>query len=314
MYHAVSDIASRRRVQLLRMGASNPHSYTLNMAQNAPKFGDIAPLGNVALSITKLIGALNAHDHNLEGIEKTIDEESRASDRPSIAFKLNDLRSRVHSVLIKLRSYKSCCKDIAEFGVGYDEQELGTPDGMLSFISEMSSFPSQLNKRVEAIISQTEKAVVAVMEQMASTASSGAQRPPDEVTSNAAGRPNVNTHQTPIMVGAQTQIPTGNEHVRAHSSRFSIRNMLSNTFGSQDARERERELARQAALDKCKKLLEELRAEVQHLKREAVEIYSTNIMCSLEIYDDASEAGEISDGIRKIRSSCAELQSRFGTD
>ena len=120
----------------------------------AKKYLDSPSFDQVADSIMRLYEDLNVYVRNLEDLEKNIDQILTMTDRPSVAFQLNDLLSLVRGVLIKVHSYKHCCQDLAEFGDDYDK-ELKTFDGMLSFLKVLSNFSSQLHKRMDAIITET---------------------------------------------------------------------------------------------------------------------------------------------------------------
>lgn len=120
----------------------------------ANKYTDSPSFDQVADSIMKLYGDLSMHMRNLESVEKSIDQKLRITDRPSVAFELNDLRSLLNGVLIRVNSYKRCCQDLAEFGDDYDKERLKTVDGMLPFLKILSNFSFQLNKRVDDIIAE----------------------------------------------------------------------------------------------------------------------------------------------------------------
>lgn len=122
----------------------------------AKKYPDSPSFDHVAHSIIQLYGDLGMYVRNLEDLEKNIEQTLTMTDRPSVAFQLSDLLSLVRGVLIKVHSYKNCCQDLAEFGDDYDK-ELKTLDGMLSFIKVLSNFSFELNKRVDAIITEIGK-------------------------------------------------------------------------------------------------------------------------------------------------------------
>ena len=106
----------------------------------------------LAKTVEQLNGDLKTHVRNLEEIESSIAATSSTCNDLSVAFILNELRSRVQEVLINLRSYLRYCDDLVKFGAKYDTKDLKTNEGMLSFIEELSNYSEPLKKQVNAII------------------------------------------------------------------------------------------------------------------------------------------------------------------
>lgn len=278
------------------------------------------PLYKVAISITQLVGDLKTHVKSLESLKKTVDEEKQTSSSPSAAFKLNDLHSLVHGVLLKVRSYKRGCDDVAKFGDYHEEEE------MLSFIQEMNSFPSILNKRLEALITETDKAMSAVRELKAS---SRASRPPNTATHDAAQKQS--THSTPpnTYTSGKAQVPantvsrdtppnqTAPIGSRATRDEAGIPRRAINWVSSLLSRASERFSAHEQSqntctlvLEKCERELSKLSVEAKRLKT-VVATYSENIETSLETWPEVSDAGrhskKLCEGIGKIKTSCSQL-------
>lgn len=272
----------------------------------------------LAASITQLFGDLNTHIQNLEGLEKDIDKESRASGRPSVAFKLNDLRSLLHDVLIKVCSYKRCCQDIADFGNSYDT-DLKTQEELLSFLKEMSSFSFLLKKRLDAIITDTEKAENALMEHKSSktsnslseAASKETQQPSNNTTSQMQPTPpeaedisaSKETQQPSNKTTSQMQPTTPEAEDASAKAHINWRkNPCQWFYNKMWSTGHAHSHSQNATLDECLERLEKLRVEVKQLNEGAVAIYSKHIMKCLEI-DDVKI---LSDGIKQITDKCKE--------
>ena len=288
------------------------------------------PLYKVAVSITQLVGDLKTHVKSLESLKKTVDEEKQTSSSPSAAFKLNDLHSLVHGVLLKVRSYKRGCDDVAKFGDYHEEEEMQTEEEMLSFIQEMNSFPSILNKRLEALITETDKAMSAVRELKASSrASSRASRPPNTATHDASQKQS--THSTPpnTYTSGKAQVPANTVSrdtppnqtppigSRATRDEAGIPRRAINWVSSLLSRASERFSAHEQSqntctlvLEKCERELSKLSVEAKRLKT-VVATYSENIETSLETWPEVSDAGrhskKLCEGIGKIKTSCSQL-------
>ena len=101
------------------------------IASNSDRDPPLSPLQEVATAITEFVGDLDTHARNLEEVKKDIGKEIRALDRPSIAFKLIDLQTLVHRVLIKVRSYTRTCEDVKELVSINFEEELESLEEML---------------------------------------------------------------------------------------------------------------------------------------------------------------------------------------
>ena len=277
---------------------------TASNADRHPPFYRDSPLEEVATAITELVGDLDTHALNLEEVKKVISKEVRALDSPSIAFKLNDLQTLFHSVLIKVRSYTSTCKDVKEFVSNFEEEPQSLEE-MLDFLSEMKSFSSPMKEELSVITKAIEAATTAVKEQKdaivgnkaAAQGSGDAVPPPPSETSSMH-----QIHTTPNSVIAATQVP----HVQQPSRQKKCDPMrLFSMIFPGHSPEQERKHAVKAMLDACAKQLKELAVEIERIEREVVEKYSTNINISREKCNGASDHKEISAGIRKIRQVCA---------
>ena len=279
-----------------------------------------SPLDEVATAITQLLGDLDTHMQNLEVMKKGIGEEVRALDRPSVAFKLTDLQTLIHSVLIKIRSYTRTCKDITDFVSNFEEEELQSPEEMLYFINEIKSFSSPMEEELGAIFKAIEAAMMAVREQKDAIAANeaAAQRsaydsetmsPSTETSLNEAAHQSSPTQATP-HVGAddpnapiRTQTPHTRQQTGQSRLKCNFKSIFSLIVGNR-APVHERQHVQRAILDKCAKTLEELTDEVEHIKKEVVEKYTRNVIASLEKYEDASDEKGLTWGISKIRRVC----------
>lgn len=302
-----------------------------NMYSKPPKYEDImkneGPLYKVAVSITQLVGDLKTHVKSLESLEKAVDEEKQTSSSPSAAFKLNDLHSLVHGVLLKVRSYKRGCDDVAKFGDCHEGEEMQTEEEMLSFIQELNSFPSILNKRLEALITETDKAMSAVRELKASTRAS---RAPNTATDDAARKQSTHTTPPNTYTSGKAQVPPSTVSCdtppnqtppigsRATRDEAGIPRRAINWVSSLLSRASERFSAHEQSQNTCTLVSEKCEREFSKLSVEAkrlktvVATYSENIETSLETWPEVSDAGRHSkrlcEGIGKIKTSCSQLR------
>ena len=302
------------------------------MATNSepPKYEDIVqPLEQVADIIPVLNGNLATYAKRLEDLAKVINEESSACDRPTIGFKINDLLSLVNAVSLKLRSYKRCCLDVAIFGAHYEDKELQSLNGMLSFIQEMSSFSSLLDKRVDAIISETEKAMEAVLELLninfkssnkttqfpqqvpSSEPNDPTTQPKDQqpeglssLTTTPAKEPGKQSQEQPPNVSGDGTAQKSWIGLISDGCTGAARNIK--TFFTQLNSKDDSQTA--TMLKECEKELNELAAEAQRLKSEVIAAYSKNVIQGLKKWTDAQEIGELCETITKIKVQCKKLQ------
>ena len=302
------------------------------MATNSepPKYEDIVqPLEQVADIIPVLNGNLATYAKRLEDLAKVINEESSACDRPTIGFKINDLLSLVNAVSLKLRSYKRCCLDVAIFGAHYEDKELQSLNGMLSFIQEMSSFSSLLDKRVDAIISETEKAMEAVLELLNINfkSSNKTTQFPQQVPSSEPNDPTTQPKdQQPEGLSSPTTTPAKEPGKQSQEQPPNVsgdgiaqiswigfatgmirgctgaaRNFFTQLNSKDDSQTA-------TMLKECEKELNELAAEAQRLKSEVIAAYSKNVIQGLKKWTDAQEIGELCETITKIKVQCNKLQ------
>lgn len=267
------------------------------------------PLNEVASVITQLAGDLETHVHNLESVVEDIGEEVRALDRPSIAFKLTDLQTLVHSVLIKVRSYICTCKDITEFVANFKEEELQSHEDMLYFINEMNTFSSPMKEELDDIIKAKEAAIIAVTEQRGTVAENEtASQVGGDSGSDSETSPDETRHQIPAteatsFIMHSSDIQSSTELPQTHQPTRWQR--FKRLFTNQ-SHEEERQHIQKAILDKCSRALEELIAEIEHIRGKVVEKYTRNIIISLDKYEDASDDKGLM-GIEKIRQMCMRL-------
>ena len=272
-------------------------SNTTDEAQSAIQ--DCNPLDEVTSIIRQLVGNLETHAPNLESVNKKIDEEVNAINRPSIAFKLTDLQTLVHSVIIKVRSYTSTCKDVREFVSNFEEKELQSLEEMLYFLEEMKSFSSPMMEELSAITTALEAATTAIKEQKDAIAAKEAadQGQGDEVPSQTP----LQQHQITSAHNTQTLLP--NMPQNGHEQRNQSWLFYILCGGRTQSPEQERCHVRKAILDECAKQLRKLDDEVKQIKKNA-EKYSRNISSSLKKYETASDIKELSAGIMKIKKEC----------
>ena len=269
---------------------------------------DDLPLNEVASVITQLAGDLETHVHNLESVVEDIGEEVRALDRPSIAFKLTDLQTLVHGVLIKVRSYICRCKDITEFVANFKEEELQSHEDMLYFINEMNTFSLPMKEELNDIIKAKGAAVIAIREQRGTIAENKtASQAGGDSGSDSETSPNETRHQIPATeatnmhysdVQSSTELPQTHQPTRWQRFKRLFTNQ---------SHEEERQHIQKAILDKCSRALEKLIAEIECIRGEVVEKYTRNIITSLNKYEDASDEKGLAVGILKIRQVCMRL-------
>ena len=274
---------------------------TASNADPDPPLHYDSPLEEVASAITEFVGDLDTHALNLEGVKRAISEEVHVLDSPSIAFKLNDLHTLVHRVLIKVRSYTSTCKDVKEF-VNNFEEEPQSLEEMLYFLSEMKSFSSPMKEELSAITKAIEAAKTEVKEQKnaivgskAAARGSANAMPPPHPSETPSMHQAVPTHTRPNSVIDAMQVPHVEQLNLQLVCKFFV--LIFNLFTSNHSPEQQR---KQAMLDACDKQLNKLAGKVECIRGE-VEKYSIG----LEKYNGASDHKEISAGIKKIRKVCA---------
>ena len=287
---------AKRDLDVSTEKVAEEESNTTDEVQSDTQDGN--PLDEVTSIIPLLVGHLETHAQNLESVNKKIDEEVNAINRPSIAFKLTDLKTLVHSVIIKVRSYTSTCKDVREFVSNFEEKELQSLEEMLYFLEEMKSFSSPMMEELSAITTALEAATTAVKEQKDAIAAkeAAAQGSADDMTSQTS----LQQHQ--ITSGHNTHIPPPKEPQNGHRQRD--QSWFSLLFGGRtQSPEQEQCHVRKAILDECAKQLRELDVEVKQVK-EVAEKYSRNISDSLKKYETTSDIKELSAGIMKIRKVC----------
>ena len=249
-------------------------------SRNYPKYEDVVErLYKVAGNITQLFGNLSTHMQNLENLENNIDEESQACVRPSVASKFNDFRSLVHDVLRKVRSYKSCCQDLAEFGKHYEEENVHALNEILVFVQELNSYSSQLNTRMDAIIAEIGRAIDTAREQNSS------------------------------MSLTQVQV-----HDEGSSAIYDCFTRLFLAITGSNRRDERPDPREHSLWKEGEEKLENLSSEAKHLK-EVVRIFSENTAKCLATWPDESEYGEhLHGGIGKIIASCTQLQLILNPD
>ena len=224
-------------------------------------------------------------------MKKDIGKEIRALDRPSIAFKLTDLQTLVHRVLIKVRSYTRTCKDVKELvSINFEDEEPESLEEMLYFLNELKSFSSSMKEELSAISKAVEAATTAVKEQKDANEDNSSRQPQASPTYQQTRQ---SPHASPTY---------------QHTQQSTILLLCSMIFGH-NSPEQERQHAQKAILDQCAKRLKELAVEVERIKTEVVEKYSRNITASLEKYESASDTEELSAGIGEIRKVCAPRTS-----
>ena len=293
-----------------------------NSDRDPPLYRD-SPLEEVSFAITELVGDLDTHALNLEEVKKDIGKEIRALDRPSIAFKLTDLQTLVHRVLIKVRSYTRTCRDVTDFVCNFEEEEeLQTIEEMLYFLNEMKSFSSPMKEELSAITKAIEAATTAVKElkdaNEAAAQGSGDPLPPSAPSAATS------THQIqPTHAPLDTAVTDNSSQPRAsptyqqtrqasrtdQQTQQSTFQRLRSMFFGHNSSEQERQRAQKAILDQCAKHLKELAVEVERINKEAVDKYSRNIIASLEQYESANDTEELSAWIGEIRKVCAPSTS-----
>ena len=231
------------------------------------------PLCQLNTNIRDLSGNVDVYIQEIEDLKRTIDYQSRQTyaDYPSFAFKINDLLSLVNAVSLKLSSYKRCCLDIAKFGADYEDKELQSLNGMLSFVQEMSSFSSLFEKRVDAIISGTDKAINSVTD-----------------LNNSSIR--------------DSEPELGSRDCLSRVYRF-VHTKLGIT-GQMMSQERNET----GTWQQCEETLQKLNREAQHLKK-SIKMFSENIEKSLVYMRSTSrnKDKDLFENILKVKASCTQL-------
>ncbi|CAI8007988.1 hypothetical protein GBAR_LOCUS5526 [Geodia barretti] len=274
-----------------------------------------SPLQEVATAITEFVGDLDTHALNLEEVKKDIGKEIRALDRPSIAFKLIDLQTLVHRVLIKVRSYTRTCEDVKELVSINFEEELESLEEMLDFLSETKSFSYSMKEELSAITKAIEVATTAVKEQKdaneAAAKVSGDPVPPapSEATSTQLPHTSLDADNSSQPQASPTYQQTCQASCTYQQTQQSTFQRLSSMIFGHNSPEQERQRAQKAILDQCAKRLKELAVEVERIETEVVEKYSRNIIASLEKYESVTDTEELSVGIGEIRKVCAPSMS-----
>ena len=269
------------------------------------------PLNEVASVITVLAGDLETHMHDLESVVEDIGEEVRALDRPSIAFKLTDLQTLIHSMIIKLRSYIYRCKDIAEFVANFKEDELQCHDEMLYFINEMNTFSSPMKEELDGIIKANGAAVIAIKEQRDTIAKNeAASQAVADSGYDLEASSNESTHQIPAIEATSSvdmysfDPQSSTEMLQTHQLSRAFCNFCQRLKQLIITQEEERQHIQKAILDKCSRTLEKLIDEIECIRGKVVEKYTRNITTSLNKYKDASDEKGLAAGILKIRQVC----------